>query len=246
MKPYNSEPHVPSWISALDGELLTTAELDVLDFIHWCKKHNCRTSNDRIGSFTHWKHKTVEKAVQKLYQLDLIAIDNYGKRTRVLKPVPWADREQWKSYRKLQAKSKTDPGALRPHIPILDKSPPKGVSSIGGIAPARKAGRFLSRDVPSRALPCGSVGGGESPTTPEQKKPESKTTSKPKKSRSLDLLKAERSEPPTTPKQNDSRDDSELSAQELYDRCFRQCHDRQLAKELTLFKFPDADLEDWN
>jgi hypothetical protein len=44
----------------------------------------------------------------------------------------------------------------------------------------------------------------------------------------------------------DQRDDSELNAQELYDRCLKQCHDRQLAKELTLFRFPDADLEDWS
>ncbi|MBA7670973.1 hypothetical protein ES703_79122 [subsurface metagenome] len=47
-------------------------------------------------------------------------------------------------------------------------------------------------------------------------------------------------------KPEDEPDDSELNAQELYDRCFRQCHDRQLAKELTLFKHPDADLEDWS
>ncbi len=100
MKPYDSHPDVPIWLAALNGELLTTTELDILNFIFWCTRHGCRTSNDRIGMFTHHSHATVQRAVMKLYEMDLIAIENYAKRTRTIKPVPWPDQEAWLKYKK--------------------------------------------------------------------------------------------------------------------------------------------------
>jgi DNA-binding MarR family transcriptional regulator len=244
MKPYNSDPHVPEWISALDGQLLSKAELDVLDFIWYCKKHGCRTSNDRIGSFTHWSHNTVERAIQKLYRLDLISIKNYALRTRRLYSVEWADREQWEKYRhlnekqhpqggKMFPKSETDPPQRGAHITKLDKTTPKESSSLVISEPPATGDVFL----PSSAGGlCGSGGGGSSETSTPKPQP--------KKSRDLDQLKAERSGPPTTPKQKKPYDDDELNAQQLYEKCLKLNPDKQLAKDLTLFKFPNADLEE--
>ena len=84
MSKFNAHPHVPTWIEAMNGELLSSTELDILNFIHYCKKHGCRTSNDRIGARTHFSHATVQRAVMKLYQARLIEIDNFGLRTRKL------------------------------------------------------------------------------------------------------------------------------------------------------------------
>jgi len=222
MKPYNSEPHVPTWISALDGELLSSAELRVLDFIHWCKKHGCRTSNDRIGSYTHHSHKTVERAIQKLYQLDLIAIYNFGKRTRRLNAVPWADREQWEMYQKLKAKSETDAGQNDPHITSSSGLPTVILAGEVCSESPTAGDDILSRDVPSRALPRGSVGGGSSEISTTPAKPESKTTSKPKKPMSLYQMKA-----------LEHRDKIEFAGRT-----------RAQANQLTLVKYPNADFEE--
>ncbi len=222
MKPYNSEPHVPTWISALDGELLSSAELRVLDFIHWCKKHGCRTSNDRIGSYVHLQHYKVQEAIQKLYQLDLIAIDNFGKRTRRLKAVPWADREQWEMYQKLKAKSETDPAPMAPHITSSSGLPTVILAGEVCSESPTTGDDILSRDVPSRALPRCSVGRGESTPPPKQKKPESKTTSKPKKPISLYQLKA-----------LEHRDKIEFAGRT-----------RAQANQLALVKYPNADFKE--
>ena len=233
MKPYNSEPHVPTWISALDGELLTPAQLRVLDFIHWCKKHGCRTSNDRIGSFTHCSHKTVERAIQKLYHLDFISIKNYALRTRRLYPVEWTDREQWELYRhlnekqhpqggKMFPKTKTDGGQNVPHITTLDKTTPRESSSVVSSESPTTGDVFLPGGCRPQPPACGSVGRGESPTTPEQKKPESKTTSKPKKPMSLYQMKA-----------LEHRDKIEFAGRT-----------RAQANQLALAKYPNADFEE--
>ncbi len=218
MKPYNSDPHVPEWISALDGQLLSSAEIRVLDFIWYCKKHSCRTSNDRIGSHVHLQHYKVQEAIQKLYRLDLIAIDNYGKRTRTLKPVPWADRETWEKYKKLQSKSKTDPAPMAPHITKLDKTTPKESSSLVCSESPTTGDVFLPGGCRPQPPACGSVGGGSSETS----------APKPRSAES------------GHPKRDVRSDDSQLNAQQLYERCLSQCADKQLAKELTLFKFPNA------
>jgi len=222
MKPYNSEPHVPTWISALDGQLLSSAELDVLDFIHWCKKHGCRTSNDRIGSYTHHTHAMVQRAIQKLYRLDLIAIDNYGKRTRVLKAVPWPDRERWELYQKLKAKPETDPAHLAPHISSSRDLPTVNLSREEDSDSPTTGEVFLPGGCRPQPPACGSVGRGESPTTPEQKKPESKTTSKPKKPMSLYQLKA-----------LNHRDKIEFAGRT-----------RAQANKLALVRYPNADFEE--
>lgn len=222
MKPYNSEPHVPTWISALDGELLSSAELDVLDFVHWCKKHGCRTSNDHIGSYTHHSHATVQRAIQKLYQLDLIAIDRYGKRTRRLDAVPWTDREQWESYQKLKAKSETDPAQNAPHITLFREKTSSFLPERVNFESPKAGDVFLPGGCrPQPPARC-SVGRGESPTSPEQKKPESKTTSKPKKPTSLDQMKALQ-----------HRDKIEFAGRT-----------RAQANELALVKYPNADFEE--
>lgn len=123
MRPYKSHPDVPVWLSALNGQLLTTAELDILNFIFWCNRFGCRTSNDRIGIATHRSHATVQRAVMKLYSLDLIAIVNFGKRTRQLKAVKWPDRESWQKYEKLQTAIEADAAHHAPHILPIDKTP---------------------------------------------------------------------------------------------------------------------------
>lgn len=131
MKPYDSYPDVPIWLSALNGQLLTTTELDILNFVFWCNRFGCRTSNDRIGMHTHHSHATVQRAVMKLYSLDLIAIENFGKRTRALKPVKWPDQNAWLRYKKTQASIEADAAHHAPHIPPIDKPPPTGVA-MGG------------------------------------------------------------------------------------------------------------------
>ncbi|MBA7644200.1 hypothetical protein ES703_51942 [subsurface metagenome] len=130
MNKYKSHPHVLPWVASMNGELLTPSQLDVFDFICWCKKHGCRTSNDRIGSHTHRSHITVQRAIAKLYALDLIAIDNYGKRTRTLKPVPWPDRKSWENFQSLQAQTETQGAQNAPHISKLTKPPLRGGVSL--------------------------------------------------------------------------------------------------------------------
>lgn len=160
MKPYDSHPDVPIWLAALNGQLLTTTELNVLNFIFWCTKHGCRTSNDRIGIFTHKSHATVQRAVMKLYSMDLIAIENFGKRTRTLKAVHWPDQATWLKYKKLQGKIESDAAHYAPHIPLLDKTPPlQGVSSRGGLESPFQGDDIL----PSSAGGLRCSGGGERP-----------------------------------------------------------------------------------
>lgn len=157
MKSYDSHPDVPVWLTALDGQLLTRTELDVLNFIFWCAKHGCRTSNDRIGMFTHHSHATIQRAVLKLYKMDLIAIENYGKRTRTLKGVHWPDRESWGKYKRLQQKIETDAAHHAPHIPLLDETHPTGVSSRGCSEPPKTGGRFSTSEPTVPNLPRCSV-----------------------------------------------------------------------------------------
>ncbi|MBA7631418.1 hypothetical protein ES703_38949 [subsurface metagenome] len=116
MKKYNSHPNVPDWINAMNGELLSSAQLDVLNFITWCKRYGCRTSNDRIGSITHHSHRTVQRAIAELHRLDLVAIQNQAKRTRTVKPVPWPDRETWERFKQALHRSPPDEGQNGPHI----------------------------------------------------------------------------------------------------------------------------------
>jgi len=113
MKKYKSHPHLPDWIIAMNGELLSPPELDVLDFIGWCKKHGCRTSNDRIGRIRHHSHGTVQRAIARIYELNLVTIDNYGKRTRAIKAITWPDRQAWENREKNPISDKTYP-ARRP------------------------------------------------------------------------------------------------------------------------------------
>jgi len=161
MKPYDSHPDVPAWLSALNGQLLTTTELNVLNFIFWCNQHGCRTSNDRIGMFTHHSHATVQRAVMKLYSMDLIAIENFGKRTRTLKAVHWPDQPAWLKYKKLQASIEADAAHHAPHILPIDKSTLTGLTMGRGIEPAKTAGRFSPGGCRPQPPACCSVGAHE-------------------------------------------------------------------------------------
>jgi len=129
MRNYESHPHVPEWIAAMNGELLSPAELDVLNFVFWCKKYGCRTSNNRLGKFSHHSHCTVQRAVMKLYKLDLIAIDNFGKRTRTLKAVNYPDRETWEELTRIRGIADPDVAQNAPHISTLDKTTSQRESS---------------------------------------------------------------------------------------------------------------------
>jgi len=140
MKKYKSHPHLDDWIVAMNGELLSPPELDVLDFIGWCKKYGCRTSNDRIGERVHHSHKTVERAIARIYELNLVAIDNYGKRTRTIKPITWLDRQAWENREKNPILDKTHPGHFDPHISTTRESlrslSRRGVAEAGKKQPA--------------------------------------------------------------------------------------------------------------
>lgn len=170
MKKYQPHPHIPDFVAAMNGELLISSHLDVLDFIHRCKKYGCRTSNRRIGIYTHHSRETVKRAIQKLYALNLVAIDNYGKRTRNVKPVPWTDRETWEKYQKMQAKSETDLAQNEPHIPHRQDTPPKGGVSMGVSESTFQVDDFSSRGLHPRTPARCSVGGGSSETSATPKK----------------------------------------------------------------------------
>jgi len=170
MNKYQSHPHVPRWIEAMNGELLSPAELDVLDFIYWCKKHGCRTSNDRIGKRTHRSHWTVQEAIQKFYRLNLVTIKNYGKRTRTIRPVFWADRQAWESLdsRAIPDENnpvcrgipdKNHPAGQAPHIPRLDETPSTRGSSLGLSEPPTTGEKVLPQGDTPRTPRCGSRGG---------------------------------------------------------------------------------------
>lgn len=73
--------------------------------------------------FTHHSHATVQRAVMKLYSLDLIAIENFGKRTRTLKAVKWPDQKSWQTYKDFQKKIEADAAHHAPHILPIDKPP---------------------------------------------------------------------------------------------------------------------------
>lgn len=159
MNKYQSHPHVPRWIEAMDGELLSSAELDVLDFIHWCKKHGCRTSNNHIGKRVHRSHWTVQEAIQKFHRLNLVDIRNYGKRTRTIIPIPWASRQAWENLDSRTFPDKNHPAGQAPHIPIKDKSPLKGGTFIGKSEPPTTGDAFSHQGDTPRTPQGGSRGG---------------------------------------------------------------------------------------
>jgi len=132
MSKFNAHPYVPAWIEAMNGELLSSTELDILNFIHYCKKYGCRTSNDRIASNTHFSHATAQRTIMKLYRAKLIEIDNFGKRTRKLKPINWADRSEWSSWRDLFKIEHPFPAHNAPHITPPRQTTTYG-SSLGGV-----------------------------------------------------------------------------------------------------------------
>ncbi len=115
--------------------------------------------------FTHHSHASVQRAIQKLYQLDLVAITNYGKRTRVLKPVSWPDQAAWSEYKKLQGKTENDEAQDAPHItPSQEKT--KSFLSRGVDSESPTTGDAI---FPSNAGGlCGSVGGGSSETSAQK------------------------------------------------------------------------------
>lgn len=132
MPKFNAHPHVPSWIEAMNGELLSSTELDILNFIHYCKKHGCRTSNDRIASHTHVSHATAQRAIMKIYLAKLIEIENFGRRTRKLKPIPWASRSEWEAWRNLFKIEHPFPAQNAPHITPPSQTTTYG-SRLGGV-----------------------------------------------------------------------------------------------------------------
>lgn len=132
MMVYNSHQHIPPWIENMDGQLLTPTELDVLDFIHYCRKHGCRTSNDFIGAYTHKSHNTVQRAIMRLYLLQLVTIENFGKRTRKIRPVPWPGRDSWKKYAERTSPPSAYPAHHGPHITHINKTTTLTGSSLCG------------------------------------------------------------------------------------------------------------------
>ncbi len=157
MMVYNSHQHVPTWIENMDGQLLTSTELDVLDFIHYCSKHGCRTSNDYIGAYTHNSHATVQRAIMKLYRLQLITIENFGKRTRKLRPVPWPGRDSWKKYTKRVSPPPAYPAHFAPHITHIDKTTTLKSSSLCGY---NRNPPLADGNLPSNARGLGGSRGG--------------------------------------------------------------------------------------
>ncbi|GAI34966.1 unnamed protein product, partial [marine sediment metagenome] len=159
MAKYQPHPHVPDWIRAMNGELLTSTQLDVLDFHHYCKKYGTCTSDDRIGKFTHHSHATVERTNRKLYDLYLIRADNPGKRTRVIKIVEYPDRETYEDLTRIRGSAETDGPHNAPHISTESKSSFVAFTNSVEGSESPVGDETLSRDVPSRTLPGGSRGG---------------------------------------------------------------------------------------
>lgn len=158
MNQYKSHQHIPNWIAKMDGELLTSNELDVLDFLYWCKKHGCRTSNDHIGKYTHHQHNKVQEAIMKFYQLELVVIQNFGKRTRCIKVAPWSDRQAWENRPGGQGKVPDHPAPLAPHI-SPSRETPTGFLSRGEVNETSETdARNLSQGQRPRTPVCGSGG----------------------------------------------------------------------------------------
>lgn len=157
MNQYKSHQHVPDWIAKMDGELLTSNELDVFDFICWCTKHGCRTSNDRIGKYTHHEHYKVQEAIMKFYRLELVVIQNFGKRTRCIKLAPWPDRKSWESRPGCQGKFPNQPAPLAPHISPSRQTLTGFVSRGEDYGASETEGENSSRGHGPRTPVCGSV-----------------------------------------------------------------------------------------
>lgn len=158
MNKYNLHPHIPPWLVAANGELLSSTDLDILDFIHWCWRFGCRTSNDRIGSFTHHTHATVQRSIAKQYALDLVTIENYGKRSRCIRPILWPDRQTWESYRDCQDKIIGHPAHFAPHISPSRNLPTVNYSKGEGNEPSPPKESSKRQGASPPTPPCGSVG----------------------------------------------------------------------------------------
>ena len=254
----------PSDFLPRDKRHWTSQDQNLYDFIYGFGIKSCYAGNRRITELRYISGRTIRRSIKKLERAGEIIVARPSGFTRSM----WASRHPTvrttrvlffrngklenpfylppKKRKKGAVKMATPPGQnghpiLKEHSSSVVPTEEEECLRRHHLAEVPKAESPKTGDdfLPSSAGGlCGSGESGSSETSAPKPQP--------KKSRDIDQLKAERSGSPTTPKPIAERDDDELNAQQLYERCLSQCGDRQLAKELTLVKFPNADLEDWS